>query len=133
MDAEKKPKDSAKQAAPAGNAVLLQEPGKLKTAKDTLKSPGKLKEWYTDFLLSDVVITSFYVAILFTIKAYFNLDWERFFNGILLFYIIWVALLIAKFAKTFNEYYQKKSKLLQMVCDTNDLPKVIKEMKELSL
>lgn len=121
MDDEKTNK-----TATTANALpsTMTEKSKVAKAKETLKEPSKIKNWYVDYIASDYMFTSIYVAVLLTIKVYFNLDWDRFFLGITLFYIIFAGVTISKVGTTVANYYNKKAKLMELIANTNDLRNV---------
>jgi hypothetical protein len=115
--------DETAKIAPTAS-VLPCEPSKLRKAKETLKEPSKIRNWYFDYIASDYMFTSVYVAVLLTIKVYFNLDWTRFFDGITLFYVIFAGVTISKVGTTVCNYYNKKAKLMELIANTNDLRNV---------
>jgi hypothetical protein len=88
---------------------------KLKPARifqpviSAISEPSKLKQWYFNYIMSDFTFASFSTAILAMIKIYFNIPWDRFWSGLILWYVIYVATMLARIVKTVSEYYAKKS------------------------
>lgn len=89
-----------------------------------MAEPSKVRQWYLDYILSDFMFTSVYVAILLTIKIYFNIGWEKFFNGLALFYLMFIGAIVSKATKTVCNYYDRKAKLMELIAKTNDLRNV---------
>ena len=96
--------------------VAVDTPAKKRaTAEDVLRrvneripEPSAIRKWYVNYLTSDFTFASVSVAILLTIKVAFNLEWERFFNGLLLFYIVLIAIMLSRILKTSTDYYNNK-------------------------
>jgi hypothetical protein len=89
-----------------------------------MSEPSKLKQWYFDYVLSEFMFVSVYVAVLLTVKVYFNIDWTRFFNGLVLFYVIFAGITASKISRTVCNYFDKKAKLMELVAKSNDLRNV---------
>ena len=81
----------------------------LQPAISTISEPSKLKQWYFNYIMSDFTFASLSTAILAMIKIYFNLNWTTFWEGLWLWYIIYIATMTARIVKTVSEYYAKKS------------------------
>ena len=82
-----------------GKQVLLQSVNKL-------PEPSKIKQWYINYILSDFTFASLSTGILLMIKIYFNLPWERFWNGLALWYVVYIATMVARIVKTVCEHYK---------------------------
>ena len=81
----------------------------LQPALHTLSEPSKLKQWYFNYIMSDFTFASFSTAILAMIKIYFNIPWDKFWEGLTLWYVIYIATMVARIVKVVSEYYAKKS------------------------
>lgn len=94
--------------------VTTNEKQKPATAKtnvflSSISEPSKLKQWYFNYIMSDFTFASLSTAILAMIKIYFNIPWDKFWEGLWLWYIIYIATMVARIVKTVSEYYAKKS------------------------
>lgn len=97
----------AKEGDPVDNekkptAVLLQSVNKK------IPEPSKIKQWYVNYILSDFTFASISTAILLMVKIYFNIDWDRFWSGLILWYVVYIATMVARVVKTVCEYYGKR-------------------------
>lgn len=66
-----------------------------------MSDPKKFRDWYIDYLLSDFTYAAFVCAVLAMIKVYFRLDWTQFWNSMILFYTVWIAVMVSKIVKRF--------------------------------
>lgn len=92
------------------------EAGRAKTdvhVQKLLKASDRMKEWYLNYVLSDFTFASFAVAILAMIKIYLNLNWTSFWNGMMLFYIVFISTMLSRLTKVLSVYYEEKTKNLR--------------------
>ena len=68
----------------------------------------RAKKWYIDYILSDVTFAAISTAILAIIKIYFNLNWFEFWNGMILYYTIYIATMVSRIVKKFCDGGKKK-------------------------
>jgi len=92
------------------NGKTKPERGKIHLQLAKLPEPNKLKNWYVNYLLSDFTFASISVAILMTIKVAMNLEWDRFWNYMLLWYVVYIATMVARVVKTFCDKHAKPVK-----------------------
>jgi predicted PurR-regulated permease PerM len=83
-------------------------PKVLQPTLSVISEPSKLKQWYLNYIMSDFTFASVSTAILAMIKIYFNLSWETFWEGLALWYLIYIATMVARIVKTVSEYYARK-------------------------
>lgn len=68
----------------------------------------RMRKWYIDYVLSDVTFAAITTAILTMIKIYFKLNWESFWNGMILYYTIYIATMVSRIVKRFCDGGRKK-------------------------
>lgn len=85
-------------------------PKVLQPTLHTLSEPSKLKQWYFNYIMSDFTFASISTAILAMIKLYFNIPFDKFVEGLAIWYLIYVATMVARLTKVFSTYYEEKTK-----------------------
>lgn len=101
--------DSAEKKAIKPKSVFLsriEKPSEVSISKKSrwifsMSDPSKFKNWYLDYVLSDFTYAAFACAVLAMIKVYFKLDWTQFWNSMILFYTVWIAVMVSKIVKRF--------------------------------
>ena len=100
--------------------TVTKQPDKQAEAKETgraktdvhvqkfLKTSDRMKEWYLNYVLSDFTFASLSVAILAMIKIYLNLNWTSFWNGMVLFYVVFISTMLSRIVKTFCDKYGRR-------------------------
>jgi hypothetical protein len=104
--ANKKSDSVADETKPKARPISI--PKVLQPAISTVSEPNKLKQWYMNYIMSDFTFASFSTAILAMIKLYFNLSWTTFWEGLALWYLIYIATMIARIVKVATDYYARK-------------------------
>jgi len=61
----------------------------------------KMKTWYVDFLLSQSTMAMLNVVLIMTAQFYLGWSWDKIWNSMILYYVIFINLTISKAVKSY--------------------------------